>query len=82
MSTAELLTAIRALPIEERLELARAIEDEATAEMDNAPLSDAMKAELERRVAHTKANPGDFIPWEVVQARAEERIRTRQADPR
>lgn len=63
------MAAIRALPIDERVELAHAILDTVTEEAENSPLTDAQKAELERRIAYADANPGAGTPWDVVKAR-------------
>lgn len=37
-------------------------------------LSDAKRQELARRLADAKANPGDVIPWEQVEAAARARF--------
>jgi putative addiction module component (TIGR02574 family) len=56
-------------------ELAELIERLQEAADEAAPLTDAQKAELERRLADYRANPNDLIPWEVVRARAEARAK-------
>jgi putative addiction module component (TIGR02574 family) len=38
-------------------------------EADSASLTDAQRAELDRRIAHHKQNPSDVVPWEQVRAR-------------
>lgn len=54
---------------EDRFAVAQAlweyVEDEAAA----APLSDELKAELERRCAESDADPDGGVPWEEVQAK-------------
>ena len=67
MSTLESLGLDR-LPAEERLALAEALFESVAQE--EAPLSEAQRAELERRLAKSIANPGAGTPWEVVKARA------------
>ncbi|QDU22475.1 addiction module protein [Urbifossiella limnaea] len=38
------------------------------------PLTDAKRQELARRLADADANPGDVVPWEVVEAAARARF--------
>lgn len=38
-------------------------------------LTEAMKRELDRRIAESDANPGSGIPFEVVQAEVKEKLR-------
>ena len=61
------------LPAEERLALAEAIFDSVAQEQ--APLTEPQRAELERRLAASIANPGAGTPWEVVKARALARVK-------
>ncbi|MFO0823602.1 MAG: addiction module protein [Gemmataceae bacterium] len=58
------------MTIAERIALAQEILDSIAAEQPPPPLSDAKRQELERRLADHKANPGDCVPWEEVQAAA------------
>lgn len=58
------------LSVEERLALMHDILDSLAEEQAGPPLSDAQRAELERRVAASKANPSDLIPWERIKAEA------------
>jgi putative addiction module component (TIGR02574 family) len=58
------------LSIEERLALAQELLDSVIAERGAAPLSEAKKRELQRRLADADANPDDFVPWEKVKAEA------------
>ncbi|MEO8336316.1 MAG: addiction module protein [bacterium] len=62
----------RALPIEERLRLVEdiwdSIAEEANVNPDVLPLTDAQRAELDRRIAEADAHPEDTIPWEQVRA--------------
>lgn len=48
----------------EQLALAEEILDSLAA----TPLTDAQRAELDRRIADHKANPNDVIPWEEIEA--------------
>lgn len=57
------------LTADERVALANELWDSA----DGAParqsrLTDAQKAELDRRIADADANPDDFVTWEEVRA--------------
>jgi putative addiction module component (TIGR02574 family) len=59
------------LPVSERIDLAMALW-ESVAEPDlqhQLPLTDAQKAELDRRLAEHDRDPSRGIPWEEVQRR-------------
>ena len=60
----------RDLPIDERLQLVEdiwdSIAEEANARPSSLPLSDAQRAELDRRVADADAHPEASVPWETV----------------
>ena len=62
----------RALPIEERLRLVEDIWDsianEANVRPEVLPLTEAQRAELDRRIAEADAHPEDLVPWEKVRA--------------
>lgn len=36
---------------------------------DDVPVSDEMRAELDRRLAEHRADPSSAVPWETVRAR-------------
>ena len=59
--------------IEDRLILAQQLWDSVVTELEHQPLTEAQRAELERRVAAADANPRDGVPWEVVRAEARAR---------
>jgi putative addiction module component (TIGR02574 family) len=63
------------LSVEDRIALAEAIWDSVAAEVERAPLTDAQRQELERRLADTLARPDAVTPWEEVKARALARAR-------
>ena len=73
MTVESLLRQAEALTPDERRELAARLMalDDGT----DPPLSDAMKAEIDRRIADSDANPGSGIPWEVVKEAALKRAR-------
>ena len=63
------------LSVAERLELVQAIWDSIAAEAERAPLSDAQREEIDRRLAAHRANPSAAVPWEQVEAAALARLR-------
>lgn len=63
------------LSIEQRIALAQEILDSVVAERPPAPLSEAKRQELHRRLADHAANPGDVIPWGQIEAEAQARFR-------
>lgn len=60
------------LSIPERLALIGEIWDSITAEGKPLPLSDEMKAELERRMESAENGTSEWIPWEEVKRKGRE----------
>lgn len=58
------------MTVAERIALAQEILDSVAAEQPRAPLSEAKRRELDRRIADDEANPDDVVPWEEVEAAA------------
>jgi putative addiction module component (TIGR02574 family) len=56
------------LPLEDRLAVADAIYENVADEAGKLPVSDAQRAELERRLADSIARPDAVTPWEEVKA--------------
>jgi putative addiction module component (TIGR02574 family) len=56
------------LSVDERLELADAIQESVAAEIEKAPLSEAQKQEIEKRLARHRANPDAARSWDEVEA--------------
>lgn len=56
------------LSLDERVILAEEIWDSIDAETANAPLTEAQKREIDRRLANHRANPGAARSWEDVEA--------------
>ena len=57
------------MTIAERIALVQVILDSVAADQAVEPIfSEAIMQELDRRVAHEDAHPGEGIPWEVVEA--------------
>jgi putative addiction module component (TIGR02574 family) len=43
--------------------------DHIAAHPENVPVTDELKAELDRRLAAHRADPSSAVPWETVKAR-------------
>lgn len=63
------------LSAEDRLAVAEAIWESVAREVAAAPLTDAQRGELERRLADSVARPDAVVPWEQVRDRALARAR-------
>jgi putative addiction module component (TIGR02574 family) len=61
------------LSVDEKLELAHALQESAARDIENSPLTEAQKAELDRRIADMDSDPEGDIPWEVVRDEARAR---------
>lgn len=66
---------IERLGIEERLTLVEELWDSIAADSTAVPLTQAQRAELDRRIAEHEANPTDVVPWEEVKATITERLK-------
>ena len=58
----------RKLPIPERLQLVEEIWDSIAQEAKSLPLSDELRAELDRRWAEHERDPSAAVPWEQVRS--------------
>jgi putative addiction module component (TIGR02574 family) len=65
ISVAEILE----LPVAERIRLVGLIWDSIAAVPEAIPISDELKAELDRRLAEFEADPDAGSPWEEVRKR-------------
>ena len=63
------------MTVEERLSLIGAIWDSIAASPEAPELTDALRDELDRRLADHRANPTDVVPWEDVRQAALVRMR-------
>jgi putative addiction module component (TIGR02574 family) len=63
------------LSVEDRIALAQALWDSVAREVEQAPLSEAQRQELELRLADSIARPDAVTPWEEIKARALARAR-------
>lgn len=72
---ARIFEEVQHLPIEQRIELAGVIWDPVAEDADarTLPLSEAHRAELDRRLADWEADPGAGSSWEEVRGRLERR---------
>lgn len=57
------------LSVAERIQLVEDLWDSIAADPDAFPLTEAQKAELDRRLAEHEADPDSAIPWEEVRER-------------
>jgi len=57
------------LPVPDRVRLIEMIWDSITAVPEALPISDDLKAELDRRLAAFESNPEAGLPWEEVRKR-------------
>jgi putative addiction module component (TIGR02574 family) len=62
------------LNVDERLALVEEIWATLCADAKAFPLSDAQRAELDRRVADDDAFPDDVVPWDAVKASVRSRL--------
>jgi putative addiction module component (TIGR02574 family) len=63
------------LSVEDRLALVQEIWDSVAADVERAPLTNAQRQELERRLADSLARPDAVTPWEEVKGEALTRAR-------
>jgi putative addiction module component (TIGR02574 family) len=63
------------LGIEERLALVEELWDSIAADSVDVPLTDAQRAELDRRIADHERDPADVVPWSEVKASITERLK-------
>ena len=67
---------IAKLSVAERIQLAEDLWDSVSAETADLPLTEAQKAELDRRIADLERDPQAGESWEVVRDRIEKRLGT------
>jgi putative addiction module component (TIGR02574 family) len=54
------------LAVEDRLALVEELWDSIAADTTAVPLTEAQKAELDRRIAEHEANPDDIVSWQEI----------------
>jgi len=70
MSGTMVALGIHRMSVDERMRLVAEIWDSIAAEPGPAPLTEAQRRELERRLDDHEADPGDVIPWDEIKAAA------------
>jgi putative addiction module component (TIGR02574 family) len=65
---------ISKLSVAERIQLAEDLWDSIAAGAGDLPLTDAQRAELDRRLADLERDPGAGESWDVVRTRIEKRL--------
>ena len=63
------------LGLEDRLALVEELWHSIAAEVEQAPLTESQRQEVDRRLAAHRENPQAAIPWEQVEAEALTRLR-------
>ena len=63
------------LSVEERLELAEAIWESVSGELETTPLSERQKQEIDRRLAAHEENPTAAKSWDEIEARLLAKVR-------
>ena len=63
------------LSVEERLTLVEDLWDSIAEDSTAVPVTDAQRAELDRRLAEHEARPDDVVPWEEVKATITTRLK-------
>lgn len=74
MSATEILAAAKALPLEERIEIAQGLWEDITSNGYDPDLTPEQTAEIERRLADFEKNPGAGILLEQVKAELRQRF--------
>ena len=75
MDLQTVLAEVESWSIEDRIRLVQEVWDRLTDQGHEPELSDAMKVEIDRRLAAHVANPDAAIPWDHVEAEALARLR-------
>ncbi|MFO0336210.1 MAG: addiction module protein [Pseudomonadota bacterium] len=63
------------LGVDERLALIEALWDSISADESAIPVTDAQRAELDRRLAEHEANPNDVVSWDEVRSSLNQRLK-------
>lgn len=66
-----------ALTVPERIQLVEDLWDRIAASEEDVPVTDAQRAELDRRIEAHRLNPEPTTSWEDARAAIEERLRGR-----
>jgi putative addiction module component (TIGR02574 family) len=63
------------LSVEDRLALVEELWDSIAKSNGDLPVTDAQRAELDRRLAEHEANPDDVVSWEHIKASISARLK-------
>ena len=63
------------LGVDERLALIEALLDSISEDDSAIPVTDAQRAELDRRLADHEANPNDVVSWDEVRESLSQRLK-------
>jgi putative addiction module component (TIGR02574 family) len=74
MNIAAALAEIKALSVDERLEIMDAIWESIAAEPESVELSEAQAAEIDRRMAIYLTDPTKVVSWDDLEARIQKRL--------
>jgi putative addiction module component (TIGR02574 family) len=66
---ADLIKQALGLPLTERIQLVEELWESILSQADEVPLTDAQRAEIDRRLARYEADPTTASPWDEVRAR-------------
>ncbi len=75
MNAASIVSEIQKLSVEDRVTLVQHIWNDIAKSNPPLNLTNAQKAELDRRSAELDANPNIAIPWDEVKRNLEDRLR-------
>ena len=70
---ADLTKQVLNLPLPDRIALVEELWESILSQADEVPLTDAQRAELDRRLARYEADPDSAKPWDEVRSRLWER---------
>jgi putative addiction module component (TIGR02574 family) len=81
MSATEILEAAKALPLHERIEIAKGLWEDIADNGYNPDLTPEQSAELDRRLADFEKNPRSGVPLEQVMAEMRQRFGSKELAP-
>ncbi len=80
MDRSRILTAIRALPFDEQVELLEQLADELRIyPVIPDEIDDETKRMLDERIKDMEANPDDCVPWEVVKDEIQKKLKSNRS---
>ena len=64
---------LKSLPLQQRIQLVEDLWDSIAAELEKQPVSEELKAEMNRRREEYLRNPSSAVDWEEIRRRLEKR---------